>query len=152
MIITGNADRAAKGGTPCLNDKYYRVQDATPKTVESSQPCDDLVDSEYPQGLEESIDAVLLKAINAHNSGCYDEAIQLYSRLLRQTPSVRSNPLSITTGNGVFLKIGVREARCRFYLGYQPDAMNFRAFNYRGISYRLLKDYASALNDFNALL
>lgn len=129
------------------------VQDATPKTVESSQPCDDLVDSEYPHGLEESIDAVLLKAINAHNSGCYDEAIQLYSRLLQSDaePFVQSI-IHNHRGMAYFSKSEYAKAVADFTSAINLDAMNFRAFNYRGISYRLLKDYASALNDFNASL
>lgn len=96
------------------------------------------------------INELLLQSLNAHNRENFDQAIDLYSRLLKINPeNYIKGVIYIHRGMALFSRSKYQEAIHDFSQAYEVDASNLRTIYYRGLSYQVLKQYPDALNDFN---
>ncbi|MDR1866729.1 MAG: tetratricopeptide repeat protein [Treponema sp.] len=100
-----------------------------------------------------SIDALLLNALYAHNRGQFDKAIAMYSHILAQ--GIDNQIMSIIyrhRGMAHFACSKYTEAIDDFTLALNHDPNAYKAVYYRGIIYAILQQYREALDDFNLSL
>lgn len=98
----------------------------------------------------ETLDNLLLEALTAHNTRRYPEAIAIYGRILSRHPkkSLRSI-IHIHRGMAYFGESRYHEALDDFTRALTLDDKNARAYYYRGVVLRFLKDNQRALSDFD---
>lgn len=99
------------------------------------------------------LDALLLEALQAHNSGEFDRADDVYTRILaaRPRPFVRAI-VHIHRGMARFASARFRDALTDLSAALEIDAGNWRALFYRGTVYRALGEPDAAEADYTACL
>lgn len=130
-------------------DLQPRPQDIPPPLIKT--PLDEeRGGADFSVSLVESDDNLLLEALSAHNQRLYAEAAVLYTKLLsrRLKDSVRAMIL-IHRGMAYFGSSRYDPAIEDFSASLELDPANARAYYYRGVVYRFLKDPRRALADFD---
>ncbi|MFP4509703.1 MAG: tetratricopeptide repeat protein [Spirochaetaceae bacterium] len=123
---------------------------STPGSTPADVP-EEIVTSMIPGG--DSVDNLLLRALNAHNRKSFDEAITLYTRILEtdNRSAVRA-VIHIHRGMALFASGNYDEALRDFSRAVEQDKDNPKAFYYRAIVHRVMGDRTAALKDFNECL
>lgn len=137
-------------------DSFYEQADAisqqflmpeapeTKVSLESASP--------YVQG---TIDDMILEAIQAHNQGYLDKAIEIYSLIIESKPPLHNLVLSVMykhRGMAHFSQNAYKKALEDFMKSVEHDAANFRSFYYVGIVYSVLEDHRKAISYYNKSL
>lgn len=98
-------------------------------------------------------DSELLAALRAHNSGSYERAREIYSRLLDDEVNDRvKSVIYMHRGMAYFAQGSYLAAADDFSAAIEIDANAARAYFYRGTVYRMLGDQAAAEKEFDRCL
>jgi putative GTP pyrophosphokinase len=105
---------------------------------------------DFAVSLVETNDSLLLEALTAHNDKRYAQAIAIYSRLLSRQPknSLRAI-IHLHRGMAYFGCSRYQEAIEDFSAAVHLDKKNIRAYYYRGVTFRFMRDQGRALGDFD---
>jgi len=110
-------------------------------------------DEYYKISPEESIDELLLKALYAHNSKRYKDAIYIYSYILDMGVAAEiQSIIYIHRGMAYFAESQYANALDDFTSAILLEPDNSKAYYYRGVIYRMLKDFPASLKDLNKSL
>ncbi len=116
-----------------------------------SEVPEEIATSMIPGG--DSVDNLLLRALNAHNRRSFDEAVTLYTRILEtDSRSAVRAVIHIHRGMALFASGDYDEALADFTRAVEQDASNPKAYYYRGIVHRVRGDRTAALRDFDDCL
>ena len=102
-----------------------------------------------------TIDDMLLEAIQAHNNGELDKAIQIYSEILNSEPKPESPVLAVIhkhRGMAYFAKNDYASALEDFKESVSNDSNGFRAFYYIGIVQSIMGNHKDAVESFGKSL
>jgi len=104
-------------------------------------------------GVIQRVDALLLKALHAHNNNDYQQAIAIYSTILKQKlPLHVRSFLYNHRGMAYFAERGYQKALHDFSTAVSLYPENDRAFYYRGLIHQLLGRYDKSIEDFSSCL
>jgi putative GTP pyrophosphokinase len=106
----------------------------------------------FPQ-VNPSIDDLLLAGLSAHNRNQFDEAINIYTRIIEMKPN--ENVCSLIykhRGMAFFARSHYEEAIDDFSKSLKLDPKSYKAAYYQGVVYSVLKRYSQALEAFNCSL
>ena len=100
-----------------------------------------------------SIDDLLLGALYAHNKNQFEEAIALYSQILKLKPDKSSVRSLIYKHRGManFAQSKYEDAIEDFTHAFDLDK-SYKTAYYRGVVYSVLKEYSNAIDDFTMSL
>lgn len=127
-----------------ITEKYDIKEYNSHKSIKSVSP--------YVQG---TIDDMILDAIQAHNSGQMETAIEIYTKILQEKPSPNDIVLGVIfkhRGMAYFAQNNFLDALNDFKSSVEHDPKNFRSFYYIGIVYSVQNDEQMALEYFNKSL
>ena len=97
-----------------------------------------------------SIDDLLLKALYAHNDNQFRKAISIYSHILTMPMKKHvQGIILIHRGMAYFAESFFDAAMADFSEAIKVDGKNAKAYCYRGIVYKMRKEYGKALDDLN---
>ena len=100
-----------------------------------------------------SIDDLLLLALSAHNRGCFDEAIDLYSRILKLRPDAAIESIIYKhRGMANFAQSKYRDAIDDFTHTIRLDKKSYKAYYFRGVVQSVIQEYPPAVDDFTRSL
>ena len=101
----------------------------------------------------ESLDEMLLHALNAHNAKKYDAAIRMYTHIIEATSRKDIQALIYKhRGMAYFSKANYKKAIEDFKNTLAIDPTCYKASYYIGIVYSVLKDYDNAIKAFSDAL
>lgn len=101
----------------------------------------------------DSVDRQLLRALYAHNAHRYQDALQMYSRILELNPRPAVLNIVLIHRGMVFFVLGeYTEAIKDFGRSIAGEGDHRRAYYYRAVCHRQLGAYAEALDDLNQCL
>jgi len=100
-----------------------------------------------------SIDDLLLLALSAHNQNSFDEAIDLYSRIikLRPAPAIESI-IYKHRGMAYFAQSKYKEAIDDFTRVIKLEKKSYKAYYFRGVVRAVIQEYTLAVDDFSSAL
>lgn len=122
-----------------LNDKTDKEEDISRVTP-------------FVQG---TIDDMLLRAIQAHNEGRLEEAVNIYTKIIEAVPDKVGNiPAVIHKHRGMayFAMNKLDDAIEDFEASIQADTKAFRSYYYKGIVYSIQKKYKEAIECYSKSL
>ncbi|MDR1785083.1 MAG: (p)ppGpp synthetase [Spirochaetaceae bacterium] len=102
-----------------------------------------------------AIDDLILEAIHAHNSGNYDEAIGIYTKIINFDPPPNDIVRSVIykhRGMAFFGQSKYDEALSDFTRSCECDPKSFRSLYYLGIVYSIQEKYEDAVSAFDKSL
>ncbi|MCR5189373.1 MAG: tetratricopeptide repeat protein [Treponema sp.] len=102
-----------------------------------------------------TIDDMLLRAIEAHNQGRLQEAIDIYSRIIEAVPKDQGAIHAVIRkhrGMAYFAMNKLDEALEDFEMSIQADKKAFRSYYYKGIVYSIQKKYKEAIECYTKSL
>lgn len=103
--------------------------------------------------LSKNIDALLLKALDAHNAKKFKKAIDIYTSILNlEMEEYTQSLIYIHRGMAYFSDSNYEQALEDFSKSLELHQENWRAFNYRAIIHQIMRNYPSALADLNRCL
>ena len=106
----------------------------------------------YVQG---TIDDLILRAIQAHNEGRVQEAVDIYSRIIEAVPETDKNIITVIRkhrGMAYFAMNRLEEALEDFQKSIEADSKAFRSYYYKGIVYAIQKKYHEAIDCYTKSL
>ncbi len=104
-------------------------------------------------GTAQRVDGLLLKALHAHNNNDYQQAIAIYSSILKQKLSLHVRSLLYNhRGMAYFADRRYQKALHDFSTAVSLDPENHRAFYSRGLIHQLLRRHDKSIEDFSACL
>ena len=105
------------------------------------------------KNIDDTIDNLLLRALEAHNSKQYGKAIDIYTSILDlKTDQYIKSMIHIHRGMAYFYVSYYEEALEDFSKSIQLYPKNWRVFFYRGVTHQINQNYTEALNDLNQCL
>ena len=121
--------------------------------IKSVQPAGAIASvSPYVQG---TIDDMILDAIQAHNRGQLDRAIEIYTKIINAEPAPNDIVLAVIykhRGMAFFAKSEFESALNDFKSSVEHDPKNFRSYYYIGIVYSVMNEEQKALEFFDKSL
>ncbi|MCL2879308.1 MAG: tetratricopeptide repeat protein [Treponema sp.] len=97
----------------------------------------------------DSIDDLLLLALSAHNRNKFDEAIDLYSRILKLRPDpVIESIIYKHRGMANFAQSKYQDAIDDFTQAINLDKKSYKVWYFRGVVKAVQQDYSLAIDDF----
>mgnify|MGYP002623935802 CR=1 FL=1 len=123
-----------------------------PSDKEKTEPPDLTKASPYVRG---TIDDMILRALQAHNSGNLDLAVNIYSEILSSKSQLNDTVLSVIhkhRGMAYFAQNKYNEALADFEKSASFGSDNFRSIYYMGIVYGVLGQEQKALEAFTKSL
>jgi putative GTP pyrophosphokinase len=115
-----------------------------PPLLESKEP------PRFTAPANASIDDLLLGALTAHNMNQFDEAIAIYSRILKLNPDAAVSSLIYKhRGMAHFACSHYEEAIADFSASLRMDPKSYKAAYYEGIVCSVLRRYPEAVNAFS---
>jgi putative GTP pyrophosphokinase len=100
-----------------------------------------------------SMDDLLILALSAHNRGNFDQAIDLYNRILKLRPdSVIESIIYKHRGMANFAQSKYTDAIDDFTFAVRMDKQSYKAYYFRGVVRMVMRDYSSAIDDFTSSL
>lgn len=133
---------------------FYAIADNL--TDELSKPVDENQNiSRINPFVSGTIDDLILSAIQAHNSGHMEEAIDIYSKIINATPTPDKTVLAVILkhrGMAYFAVNNYEQAIKDFDTSISYDSKAFRTYYYKGIVYSILKDPENAVKSFTESL
>lgn len=137
-------------------DSFYDQADSISKQFLLPEAPDAKVSLEsaspYVQG---TIDDMILEAIQAHNQGYLERAIEIYTAIIGSEPALPALVLSIMhkhRGMAHFSQNKYQNALDDFMKSTDYDKANFRSYYYVGIVYSVLEDHKKAIKFYNKSL
>lgn len=124
--------------------------DEKPKQAISDEPINRV--SPFVQG---TIDELLLRAIEAHNAGNLEGAVQIYSKILDSVPETEKTVISVIRkhrGMAFFSMNKLEDALDDFNTSIECDPKAFRTHYYKGIVLSIQKKYQDAIASFTTSL
>lgn len=121
-----------------------------PKTVPAGYPRllrRDDADSEDVLASASSLDDLLLQGLLAHNSGYYEKAIKIYTRLLLQDDKKIKSLVYVHRGMAFFAESKYETALADFNEALEINPQSARTLYLRGVTYRMLDRLPEALAD-----
>ena len=107
----------------------------------------------FEKNINDNIDNLLLRALEAHNSKEYRKAIAIYTLILDlKTDHYIKSIIHIHRGMAYFSESHYEDALADFSKSIKLHPENWRAFYYRGVTHQINQDYTEALNDLNQCL
>jgi putative GTP pyrophosphokinase len=104
-------------------------------------------------GMMQRVDALLLKALHAHNNNDYEQAIAIYSSILKQKLPLRVRSFLYNhRGMAYFSNRRHQKALHDFSAAVSLYPENDRAFYYRGLIHQRLGRYDKSIEDFSSCL
>ncbi|GHU33274.1 (p)ppGpp synthetase [Spirochaetia bacterium] len=111
------------------------------------------IDNILPLESSDSIDAILLNALYAHNRGQFALAIDLYSQILEKNPEDKVSTLIYKhRGMAYFACSQYEPSITDFTKAFEKDPHSYKSLYYRGIVWAVLENYATAVADFTLSL
>jgi len=107
----------------------------------------------FPVKPEGTLERLIFDALDAHGRGQFDDAIRIYSRILKMNPpdSVRA-VIHNHRGMAWFVLSQYQRALRDFSRVVELDAANTRGYNNRALAYRMLGRHQKALADLDRSL
>lgn len=108
--------------------------------------------SPFVQG---TIDDMLLRAIQAHNEGRLQEAVDIYTKIIEAVPENQKNIIAVITkhrGMAYFAMNRFEESLQDFETSLESDPKAYRSYYYKGIVYSVQKKYEDAIECFTKSL
>lgn len=102
-----------------------------------------------------TIDDLLLRAIQAHNQGKLEEAINIYSKILDAVDEKDVKVIAVIRkhrGMAYFSMSNFADALNDFKISIEKDPQAYRTYYYAGIVYSIKKDYENAIAHFTTSL
>lgn len=102
-----------------------------------------------------TIDDMILEAIQSHNAGNMERAVEIYTRIIESKPEPNSIVLSVIykhRGMAHFAMNNFEDALNDFIKSTENDPRNFRSFYYVGIVYSVKGENEKALEAFSQSL
>lgn len=102
-----------------------------------------------------TIDDMILRAIQAHNQGSLQEAVDIYTKIMDAIPEDQKNIVSVIAkhrGMAYFAMNKFDESLQDFETSIQADSKAFRSYYYKGIVYSVQKKYDDAIEYFTKSL
>ena len=132
------------------NDTFlYEEENALPAAQAPNQE----KTSDAAMHLPSSIDDLLLHALSAHNRNHFDEAIELYTRILNMKPDVAIESVIYKhRGMANFAQSQYKEAIDDFTHAIKLDKKSYKMYYFRGVVKSVLQEYSLALDDFSRSL
>ncbi|MBQ7752248.1 MAG: (p)ppGpp synthetase [Treponema sp.] len=124
--------------------------DEKPKQALTDEPINRV--SPFVQG---TIDEMLLRAIEAHNAGNLEGAVQIYSKILDSIPATEKTVISVIRkhrGMAFFSMNKLEDALEDFNTSIECDPKAFRTHYYKGIVLSIQKKYQEAIDSFTTSL
>ena len=124
--------------------------DEKPKQALTDEPINRV--SPFVQG---TIDEMLLRAIEAHNAGNLEGAVQIYSKILDSIPATEKIVISVIRkhrGMAFFSMNKLEDALEDFNTSIECDPKAFRTHYYKGIVLSIQKKYQQAIDSFTTSL
>ncbi len=106
----------------------------------------------YVQG---TIDDLILRAIQAHNDGHLQEAVEIYSKIIEAVPETDKNIITVIRkhrGMAYFAMNHLDEALEDFQKSIEADPKAYRSYYYKGIVYSIQKKYNEAIECYDKSL
>ena len=120
------------------------------KSIQNTEPIASA--SPYVQG---TIDDMILDAIQAHNRGQLDRAIEIYTKIINAEPAPNNIVLAVIykhRGMASFAKSDFLSALNDFKSSVEHDPKNFRSYYYIGIVCSVMNEEQKALEYFDKSL
>ncbi len=102
-----------------------------------------------------TIDDMLLKAIEAHNQGRLQEAVDIYTQIIAAVPKGQNSINAVIRkhrGMAYFAMNKLDQALDDFEQSIQADPNGFRSYYYKGIVYSIQKKYKEAIDCYTKSL
>jgi len=100
-----------------------------------------------------SMDDLLFLALSAHNLGNFDEAIDLYNRILKLRPDAAIESIIYKhRGMANFAQSKYTDAIDDFTLAVKMDKQSYKTYYFRGVVRLVMQEYLSAVDDFTSSL
>ncbi|MBR1640460.1 MAG: tetratricopeptide repeat protein [Treponema sp.] len=102
-----------------------------------------------------TIDDLILRAIQAHNEGHLQEAVDIYTRIIEAVPDSDKNVLAVIRkhrGMAYFAMNHLDEALDDFQKSIDADPKAYRSYYYKGIVYSIQKKYEEAIECYTQSL
>lgn len=131
-----------------ITDEELGIDSKTSSTTPS-------LDNDMSQLNHASIDDLVLRALHEHNSGNYNFAIEIYSKILTSNPepnNVVKGVIFKHRGMAYFAQSKYDQALEDFIKSEELDPKGFRNIYYEGIVYSVKNDYRKAIECFNRSL
>lgn len=106
----------------------------------------------YVQG---TIDDLILRAIQAHNDGRLQEAVDIYSKIIEAVPESDKNIITVIRkhrGMAYFAMNQLDAALEDFQKSIEADPKAYRSYYYKGIVYSIQKKYQEAIECYDKSL
>lgn len=127
------------------SDAFLFSQD----TEEQNQAKESALAADASAHVPGSIDDLLLLALSAHNRGNFDEAINLYSRILKLRPdAVIESIIYKHRGMANFAQSKYKDSIDDFTKSIKLDKKSYKAYYFRGVVRLVIQEYSLAVEDF----
>ena len=126
------------------DDDIYSMEEVEKSPTDQASP--------YIRG---TIDDMILEAIQAHNTGNLERAIDIYTKIIEAKPEPNNIVLSVIykhRGMAKFAKNSFDEALADFIASCKYDPSSYRSFYYVGIVYSILGDNEKSIENFDKSL
>jgi tetratricopeptide (TPR) repeat protein len=149
----------------CRRESFYDQADSIARgfILDSNKESEDL----HIQQIEKSpteqaspyirgtIDDMILEAIQAHNNGNLDRAIDIYTKIIEAKPEPNAIVMSVIykhRGMAKFAKNSFEQALDDFIASCKYDPSSYRSYYYVGIVYSILGDNEKSIENFDKSL
>ena len=132
---------------------FYSIADNLLNEEASLQTTEDISRvTPYVQG---TIDDLILRAIQAHNDGRLQEAVDIYSKIIEAVPESDKNIITVIRkhrGMAYFAMNQLDAALEDFQKSIEADPKAYRSYYYKGIVYSIQKKYQEAIECYDKSL
>lgn len=142
----------------CRREAFYEQADCISKNIISdfstdiSEPPLDVSSNTSSPYVHSTIDDMILDAIQAHNAGDLEKAVDIYTQIIEMNTQINNIVLGVIykhRGIAKFAMSRFEEALQDFLASCEQDPTNFRSFYYAGIVYNVLEQDEKALEYFS---
>lgn len=148
----------------CRRETFYDQADSIARGIIFDKNKDDNLDSVESEKspteqaspyIRGTIDDMILEAIQAHNTGNLDRAIDIYTKIIEAKPEPNNIVLSVIykhRGMAKFAKNSFNDALDDFIASCKYDPSSYRSYYYVGIVYSILGDNEKSIENFDKSL
>ena len=148
----------------CRRETFYDQADSIARGIIFDKNKDDNLDSVESEKspteqaspyIRGTIDDMILEAIQAHNTGNLDRAIDIYTKIIEAKPEPNNIVLSVIykhRGMAKFAKNSFEQALDDFIASCKYDPSSYRSYYYVGIVYSILGDNEKSIENFDKSL
>ena len=148
----------------CRRETFYDQADSIARGIIFDKNKDDNLDSVESEKspteqaspyIRGTIDDMILEAIQAHNNGNLDRAIDIYTKIIEAKPEPNAIVMSVIykhRGMAKFAKNSFEQALDDFIASCKYDPSSYRSYYYVGIVYSILGDNEKSIENFDKSL